>query len=191
MVRRRRVLAALGTGAFGGMAGCAEQESSSTPQAFQFSIPALADGDIPRRLTCDGDGTTPRIEVDRVPQPTDSLALVFAFPDDVASQQTLWTMWDIPADTAEIPADVPSESTVPALDGAKQGRNAAGDVGYLPVCPPHGKAYEHWFTLYALRRPLGLEAGATRDAVDEELETATLASSLVRANYRRTEPTAD
>lgn len=120
-----------------------------------------------------------------MPPPTESLALVFTFPDDVASQQTLWTMWEIPADTTEIPAGVPPGDTVAALDGAVQGRNARGDVGYLPVCPPPGEAYEHWFTLYALRRPLGLEPGAPRDAVREELETATLASKLTTATYRR------
>lgn len=184
MVSRRRLVTALGAVAAGALAGCT-QEGTPTPQAFQYTVPALADGTIPRRHTCDGSGESPRVEIGRVPPPTESLALVFTFPDDVASQQTLWTMWDIPADTAEIPAAIPPGETVDALDGAVQGRNARGDVGYLPVCPPPGEAFEHWFTLYALRRPLGLEPGAPRDAVREELETATLASRLTTATYRR------
>lgn len=168
----------------GGLAGCASG-GTPTPDALQYTVPALADGTIPRRLTCDGEGVSPRVEVGRVPPPTESLALVFTFPDDVASQQTLWTMWDIPGDTTSIPAAIPPGETVASLGGAVQGRNARGDVGYLPVCPPPGEPYEHWFTLYALRRPLGLEPGAPRDAVREELETATLASRLTTATYRR------
>lgn len=184
MVSRRRLMAAIGTAAAGGFAGCTEQ-GDPTPQAFRYAVPALADGTIPRRLTCDGEGRSPRVEVGEVPPPTESLALVFTFPDDVASQQTLWTMWDVPSETTEIPAAIPPGDTVEALDGAVQGRNARGDVGYLPVCPPPGEVYDHWFTLYALRRQLGLEPGAPRDAVREELETATLASKRVTATYRR------
>ena len=185
MLSRRRLLATLGTATVGGLAGCATT-GTPTPQALQFSVPALADGTVPPRLTCDGAGVSPRVVIERVPPPTESIALVFTFPDDVASQQTLWTMWDLPAETTEIPADVPREPRVEALGGAAQGRNARGDVGYLPVCPPPGDDYDHWFTLYALRRPLGLDPGAPRDAVREELETATLASRLVQASYRRT-----
>lgn len=184
MVSRRGLVCGLGAAAIGGFAGCTEADTP-TPQALEYSVPALADGTIPRRLTCDGEGVSPLVEIGRVPPPTESLALVFTFPDDVASQQTLWTLWDVPADTTEIPAAIPPGETVEALDGAVQGRNARGDVGYLPACPPPGDAYEHWFTLYALRRPLELEPGAPRDAVREELETATLASRLTTASYQR------
>ncbi|WP_255149695.1 YbhB/YbcL family Raf kinase inhibitor-like protein [Halorarius halobius] len=184
MVRRRRFLATVGTVAAGGVAGCTDG-GTSTPQALQYRVPALADGTIPRRLTCDGDGVSPRVEIERVPPPTEALALTFTFPQGIAGQTMLWSMWDLPADTDVVPTDVAADPGVDALGGAKQGRNARGDVGYLPVCPPPGEEYEHWFTLYALRRPLGLAAGASADALREELETATLASRLTTATYRR------
>ncbi|WP_255196023.1 YbhB/YbcL family Raf kinase inhibitor-like protein [Halorarius litoreus] len=187
MFSRRRLLSMVGAASIGGVAGCTDvgTSGSPTPQALQYTVPALADGTVPRRLTCDGEGVSPRVEIANVPPPTESIALVFTYPDDVASQQTLWTMWDIPPETTEIPANVPPEPRVESLDGAAQGRNARGDIGYLPVCPPPGDDFEHWFTLYALRRPLDLEPGAPRDAIREELETATLASQLTKATYRR------
>lgn len=184
MVSRRRLVAALGTAAATGLGGCADR-GSPTPRALAYGVPAFADGTIPRRHACDGEGISPRVEVERVPPPTESLAVVFTYPDDVASQQALWTVWDIPADTTEIPAGVPRGRTVPSLDGAVQGENERGEVGYLPVCPPPGDAHDHWFTLYALGRPLGLDAGASLDAVREQLETATVASARVTARYRR------
>lgn len=185
MVRRRRVLATAGAAVLGGVAGCSGTEESPTPAAFRYSVPDFADGTIPVENTCDGAGVSPRVVVEAVPEPTESLALTFTFPNDVASQVTLWTMWNIPPGTTEIPADVPATGTVESLDGARQGTNARGEIGYLPVCPPPGEPYTQWFTLYACRRELDLEPGDSRDALDEELETATLASRLVRADYER------
>ncbi|MFB6118991.1 YbhB/YbcL family Raf kinase inhibitor-like protein [Halosegnis sp.] len=185
MPERRRVLAGLGAAVTAGFAGCGSASRTATPDALRFTVPALADGTVPTRLTCDGDGTSPRVEIDAVPPPTESIALIFTFPDDIASQVTLWTMWNVPPETETVPADVPATERVAALNGARQGRNARGDIGYLPVCPPPGRSYEHWFTLYACRRQLDLEAGASRDALAEELETATLASKRVVATYER------
>ncbi|MFC7175728.1 YbhB/YbcL family Raf kinase inhibitor-like protein [Halosegnis marinus] len=188
MVGRRRLLATAGAALAGGLAGCTDTEGSPTPAALRYSVPAFADGTVPARHTCDGEGVSPRVVVDAVPPPTESLALICTFPDDVASQVTLWTMWNLPPDTAEIPADVPAAPTVESLGDARQGTNARGDVGYLPICPPPGEPYDHWLTLYACRREIALDPGASRDALAEELETATLASRRVVASYTR-EPT--
>lgn len=185
MVGRRRVLAAAGTALGSALAGCTATDETPTPAALRYAVSGFGDGTIPLEHSCDGAGVSPRIEVDSVPPPTESLALVFTFPDDVASQVTLWTMWNLPPETSVIPADVPASRRVESLGGARQGRNARGDVGYLPVCPPPGKPYEQWFTLYACRRELDLEAGVRRDALAEELETATLASKRVVATYER------
>lgn len=185
MVGRRRVLAAAGAALGGALAGCSTGNDSPTPAALRYSVEGFADGTVPVRNSCDGAGVSPQIEIDAVPPPTESLALVFTFPDDVASQVTLWTLWNVPPDTTAIPADLPETGQVEALDGARQGRNARGDIGYLPVCPPPGQPYEQWLTLYACRRELELEAGAGRDALAEELETATLASKRTVATYER------
>lgn len=184
MVRRRRLLATAGAALFGGVAGCSEA-TTETPAALRFSFRGFEDGTVPVEHTCDGAGVSPRVEIDAVPPPTESLALTATFPNDVANQVTLWTLWNLPPDTGTIPRDVPATATVASLGDARQGRNARGDLGYLSVCPPPGQPYTHWFTLYACRRELPLEAGSSRDALAEELETATLASRLVRADYER------
>lgn len=188
MVGRRRLLATAGSALAGGLAGCSGTNESSTPTALQYGVPAFANGTIPVRHTCDGEAVSPRVVIDAVPPPTESLALILTFPDDVASQVTLWTMWNLPPETTEIAAEIPSTPTVESLGGARQGTNARGDVGYLSVCPPPGRAYDHWLTLYACRREIDLDPGASRDALAEELETATLASRRVVASYTR-EPT--
>ena len=184
MVGRRRVVASLGAALVGGLAGCGDRSGSATPAALRYSVPAL-DGNVSVRATCDGEGVSPRVDIGAVPDPTESLAVTFTFPYQVASQTTLWTMWNVPPETATIPAGVPATERVAVLDGAPQGQNARGDLGYLPACPPPGEPYDHWFTLYACQRQIDLEPGASRDALEEELETATLASKRVVASYER------
>jgi Raf kinase inhibitor-like YbhB/YbcL family protein len=185
MVGRRRVLAAAGAALGGVLAGCTATDGTPTPAALRYSVEGFADGSVPVRNSCDGAGVSPRVEVDAVPPPTESLALVFTYPDDVGSQVTLWTLWNVPPDTATIPADLPATRRVDSLGDAHQGQNARGDVGYLPVCPPPGQPYEQWLTLYACRRELDVEAGAERDPLAEALETATLASKRTVATYER------
>ncbi|MDZ7745563.1 MAG: YbhB/YbcL family Raf kinase inhibitor-like protein [Halobacteriales archaeon] len=184
-MRRRRLLATVGAGLTVGIAGCTTDDGSSTPTVFQYSLPAFDDGTIPPRYTCDGAGVSPRVVIDRTPPETTSFALKFTYPNDIGSQLTLWTAWNIPPTLGAIPANVPATGRPDALDGGVQGANERGEIGYLPVCPPPGESYEQWFTLYACRRDIELEPGASRDALEEELESATLVSKLTVASYQR------
>jgi Raf kinase inhibitor-like YbhB/YbcL family protein len=45
-------------------------------------------------------------------------------------------------------------------NGAVQGRNDAGRIGYAAPCPPIGTGYSYQFTLYALDASLELGPGA-------------------------------
>lgn len=185
-MRRREALATLGT-AVGALAGCVEGRSE-TPRALSFSLPAFEEG-VPRRYTCEGDdrGMSPPVSVERVPEPTEALALVVAMPNTVGSTVVHWLLWNLPADTERVPEGVPQRETVPSIGGARQGENDAGTLGYLGLCPPEGTEREFWFTLYALERPLDVPAGSGRDPVEEALGTATLASRRETVTYRRPE----
>ena len=61
---------------------------------------------------------------------------------------THWVIWNIPA-TEHVPGSIPSGETVPALDGARQGR-AYGNHRYAGPKPPKDKTHEYRFTVYAL-----------------------------------------
>ncbi|PSQ51280.1 YbhB/YbcL family Raf kinase inhibitor-like protein [Halobacteriales archaeon SW_8_65_20] len=184
-MRRRRLLTAVGTGIGTGLTGCVTDTDSPTPTALRYSLPAFDGGAIPPRYTCDGAGVSPAVEIGRVPPETTSLALKFTYPNDIGSQVTLWTAWNVPPTVDRLPVDVSATDRPDALAGGVQGTNERGDIGYLPVCPPPGEPYEQWFTLYACRRDIELEPGASRDALEEELESATLVSKLRTATYER------
>lgn len=102
----------------------------------------LNGGEIPTRFTCDGDDVNPNLEIRGVPEGTQSLALVLDDPDAPSGTFTHWIVWNISAKTEKIEA-----RGIP--EGALEGLNSAGRLGYLGPCPPSGK-HNYFFTLYAL-----------------------------------------
>jgi len=196
-MRRRGVLAAgAGVASALSLAGCtldADAGGEPTPDLLRFRPAAFEPGGlVPERFTCeaeDGSGISPPFAVESLPSPTEAVGLVVEFPNDVGSTFTHWVLWNVPPDARTIPAGLPAEPTLPSLGGARQGRNGTGRVGYVGLCPPTtGQPEEYWFTLYALRRELDVPPGAGRDAFDEAVETATLASRRLTARFGRSLP---
>ncbi|SFR43595.1 hypothetical protein SAMN04487947_1414 [Halogeometricum rufum] len=157
-----------------------------TAESLTLSSSAFdAGATLPTRFSCDGEGVSPPLSVAGVPDDTAALAVVADDPDAPGSEPFVhWLLWNLPADTAEIPADVPGEGTV--LGGARQGTNGGGDVGYYPACPPAGDGpHTYRFTLFALGDRLDVTAGARRDAVQRATDDATLERARLTATYER------
>jgi hypothetical protein len=196
-MRRRRVLAAgAALASTLPLAGCTRGSDAGgepTPDLLRFRPTAFdAGGTVPDRFTCeaaDGSGVSPPFAVENLPPPTEALGLVVEYPNNVGSTFTHWVLWNVPPDVGTIPEGLPPEATLPSLGGARQGRNGTGRVGYVGLCPPPtGQPQEYWVTLYALRRELDVPAGAGRDAFDDAVETATLASRRLTARFGRSPP---
>jgi Raf kinase inhibitor-like YbhB/YbcL family protein len=73
---------------------------------------------------------------------------------------THWVVYNIPSAVTQLDASQPPTPTLP--NGALQGLNGRGQVGYLGACPPPG-ASPHRFTfqLFALDGPLPLQPGVS------------------------------
>jgi Raf kinase inhibitor-like YbhB/YbcL family protein len=179
MPTRRHVLGA--AAGFVGVAGCTIAPSDD---GLRLRSPAFdSGGRLPTRYTCEGANVSPPLRIGGVPAPAEALAVVCATPDSPGSQATQWLLWNLPAETTEIPADVPREPTV--LGGARQGTNDAGRLGYAGPCPPPETEATVWFTLHALDAPLALETGADREAFDDALETHRIAGVILECTVRR------
>jgi Raf kinase inhibitor-like YbhB/YbcL family protein len=185
LLRSAAVAATIGGVGFAGASGDrAGQETTTEAQpAEQFSIatPAWENGEaIPTEHTCDGENTSPPLEIGTPPEGAQSLALVMDDPDAPNPPFVHWLLWDVPADASEIPAGIPAGETVEELDGAVQGANGTGELGYVGPCPPEGDPqHTYLFELYALEEPLGLDPGATHD----EVLAAVFPRALARARY--------
>lgn len=196
VMHRRRFAYRVATGVALGVAGCSgggDETPTGTPTestagALSLTSPAFDDGGtIPSRFTCAGEGVSPRLDVGGVSEDATSLALIVDDPDAPRDRPFVhWLLWDVPVDRRTIPEAVPQGETVDALDGARQGTNSAGQVGYVGPCPPRGDGpHTYRFSLSALDTRLGVEAGAKRPTVDAAIEGHVLAKTRLTGEFDR------
>lgn len=152
--------------------------------AFQLKSSAFqANGEIPRKYTCDGPDVSPPLAWTHPSEGTRSFALIVDDPDAPVGTWVHWVLYDLPASVRELPEGVPKNQELD--NGAKQGRNDFRRIGYGGPCPPPGPAHRYFFKLYALDRSTGLKAGATKDELLRAMEGHILAQMELVGRYKR------
>jgi len=154
-----------------------------------LSILSPAFGDhapIPELYTCDGENFAPPLGWSGAPPHTASLALIVDdpdAPDPAAPKRTYvhWVLYDIPAAVTEI-----EEGAGGALlpDGAREGRNDAGGVGYTGPCPPIGR-HRYFFKLFALDTVLGDLGASTKADLERAIDGHVLERAELVGTYAR------
>lgn len=179
-----------GTDADGGDDGT--DDEAGTPRRTLGGSPAITSpafddgGTIPTRFTCEGEDVSPELRVDDVPDGASSLALLVDDPDAPSGTFTHWLVWDVPTSTGTVPEAVPQGETVDGLDGARQGTNDLGVVGYSGPCPPPDDGpHTYRFRLFAPAEPLDLEAGAGRAAFEDAVDEVASPEAVLRGSYER------
>lgn len=171
-----------GAGADGESTG----DGTATPAGpLEFTSDAFADGGtVPERYTGVDEDASPPLNVNVVPDAAESLAI--AVEDVDADMFVHWTLWNVPADASRVPEGIPQEETVPALDGARQGTNDFGELGYRgPYPPPADGPHTYRFLLFAADRSLDLAAGASRDELTDALDGHVVGVDRVTAEFDR------
>ena len=155
-----------------------DSELPRAPESVRVSSPAFEGGEtIPKRFTCDGEDVSPALAFDGVPPRARELALVVEDPD--ADRFVHWTVLRIPPDTAAM-----AEGGVPP--GSIETENSFGDRGWGGPCPPEGDdPHRYVFAVYALSRPLGLDADASADEVRTAMGEAAISRGRLTAEYGR------
>jgi len=125
-----------------------------------ISVAFQEGGTIPTEHTCDGLDISPALSWSGAPEGTQSFALILDDPDAPGGAFTHWVIFNIPADTLELEAAIPV--TPQLANGAQQGENDFGTIGYRGPCPPSGASHHYNFAVYALDITLELTAGATK-----------------------------
>ncbi|HUT77278.1 MAG TPA: YbhB/YbcL family Raf kinase inhibitor-like protein [Polyangia bacterium] len=128
---------------------------------LSVTSPAFGDGEpIPLRHTCDGDGISPPLWIDDLPEKAATLAVICEDRDGPEGDVVHWVLWGIPADGPGIVEGVP-RAAEPG-QGLSQGTAADGEPGYFPPCPPEDDGEHRYdFQVYALDASIGLASGAT------------------------------
>ena len=152
------------------------------PNMFALKSNAFAGGsDIPSRFTCDGENISPEMTWTGAPPGTKSFALIVHDPDAPRPGGfTHWVLFNIPSNAENIAENTPREPTLP--NGAIQGKNDGGNIGYTGPCPPSG-THRYNFYLYALSEALDLKPGSTRAALEKAMQGHVLAKTELMGRY--------
>jgi len=160
--------------------------SAGDPAGFALRSSAFAaQGEIPKRFTCEGEDVSPPLAWSEPPPGTRSFALIVSDPDapDPRAPQTTWIHWvvyELPA-----PARALEAGSLPA--GARSGRNDWGRTGYGGPCPPVGR-HRYVHTVYALDVPLGDLGAPTGETLERAMQGHVLARAELVGTYAKHQP---
>lgn len=105
---------------------------------------------IPKKYTCDGQGVSPEMQWDEVPEKTESFVLIMEGLDvpNRSNPLVLWVVYNIPGTVREVKSNaIPEQSKV--------GINDLGKKQYSAPCPKPGPHHQRYsVTLYALDKAL-------------------------------------
>lgn len=153
----------------------------ATPMNLE-STAFVAGREIPPRYTCDGENRSPALAWDVPPEGTGSLALIVEDPDAPGGTFVHWLVYNLPPETRSLPEGATTDSRW--ANGALQGKNDFGKVGYGGPCPPRG-THRYFFRLYALGSPLSLPPEASKGEVLKAMQGKVLGQGELMGRYTR------
>src|SRR6185295_14813947 len=101
-------------------------------------------------------------------------------PDAPSGLFVHWLLYRIPAKTTNLEENMAAIAELP--NGARQGRNGFGDLGYGGPQPPSG-THRYFFHLYALDVLLTLAPGISRAELDRALDGHVIEEAQMMGRY--------
>jgi len=143
-------------------------------------------GDVPKRVTCDGDDSSPPLSWSGVPAGAKSLVLIVDDPDapDPKAPKMTWVHWvlyNIPPTATGLAEAVASEDLP---QGTLEGVNDWKRTGYGGPCPPVGK-HRYFHKLYALDTVLPDLRRPTKGRLESAMHGHILAQTELVGTYQR------
>lgn len=156
--------------------------ASAPSGGLSLSSPAIqAKTAVPTRFTCDGDGLSPSLMIQGVPQAAQSLVIEIQDPDAPNGLFTHWGLYNLAPDTAFLAAGA-SRHGLPGP--AASVTNGYDKTGYGAICPPAGQRHRYRFDLYALDTRL-TDHPKTAAALEADRRGRVIAHSRFTATYIR------
>jgi len=168
--------------------GTAAPATPDTPvqpkTAMRLTSTAFADGQpIPKKFSYENAGISPALAWSDAPAGTKSFALVCDDPDAPSGDWVHWVIYAIPATVSALPEHVAAIEKLP--NGARQGVNDFGRVGYGGPCPPPGKPHRYFFRLYALDADPVLKTSPRKSDLLQAIRGHILAEAQLIGTYQR------
>lgn len=152
--------------------------------SIELTSPAFqSGGTIPTQYTGDGADQSPPLQWSEPPQGTRSFALICDDPDAPQATWVHWVLFNLPPGIRELKEGLPPVNVL--INGAKQGKNDFGNIGYGGPAPPEGKPHRYFFKLYALSKAVDLSLGATKSQLVDAMKEQVLAEGQLIGMYGR------
>ncbi len=150
---------------------------------IKITSPVFEEGGmIPKKYTCDGENISPPVNWENVPPDTKSIALISDDPDAPVGTWVHLVIYNIPPDINKLPENMPTDKVL--SDGASQGMNDWGKVGYDGPCPPSG-THRYFFKIYALDTVLELKPGSTKELLLRAMHGHIISEGKLTGKYKR------
>lgn len=157
--------------------------STSTVPQMTLTSPAFESGQpLPARFSCNGEGASPPFNIEDVPAAAESIAFIMEDPDAPNGTFTHWIIWNWPAAEPNIPAALPTQSKF--NNGAIQGKNSSGKIGFTPPCPPNG-THRYYVKAYALNTLLDLPLSSHKKDLLAAMKGHILAQGSLMTTYHK------
>ncbi len=164
-------------------------EVVEAPATLSVTSPAFADGQpIPDLFGAEGQNISPALRWTPGPAGTQSYVVMMEDPDVPAKLKPFvhWTLYDIPADVTRLGEAVPGAPALAVPEGARQGRNDYGSLGYFGPRPPKSDPpHRYHVQVFALDTALDLPFGASRAELLDALRGHVLASGTLVGTFER------
>lgn len=170
------------------IANLATQLLGADGQSLAVESPAFEpNGEIPRKFALEGENISPPLKWQAGPEGTKSYAVIMEDPDVAQNPPFVhWLLFNIPADVAELPEGIPPLPELLKPEGALQGKNDRGSIGYIGPNPPtEDPAHHYYFQVFALDTTLDLPVGPTREELLKAMEGHVLESGQLIGLYDR------
>ena len=153
-------------------------------KTMQLKSSAFGNGQpIPIKYTGQGKDISPPLEWSEVPAGTKSFAIIADDPDAPVGTWVHWVIYNIPSDLTKLDENVPTKETL--SNGAKQGINDFGKIGYGGPMPPPGKPHRYYFKLYALDTMVNLKPRATKQDLLKAMQGHIVGQAELMGTYQR------
>lgn len=149
---------------------------------------AFMDGNpLPRKFSAVGENISPPLRWQAGPEGTKSYVVVMEDPDVAENPPFIhWLLYNIPGDVTHLEEGVPPLPQLALPEGALQGKNERGSLGYFGPRPPAGDpAHRYHFQIFALDKRLNVEFGLTRDQLIAAMEGHVLGTGFIMGTFAR------
>lgn len=159
-------------------------ETASAKSTIQVKSSAFASMQpIPDKYSDYFDKISPELSWSNVPNNAKSLVLMVEDPDASLKPVTHWIMANIAPTTTSLPENI---MKIESANGAIQGANNTGKVGYYgPKPPPMDKPHNYHFQIFALDTKLNLPSGFNRQSLLDAMKNHVIAKGETVGTYQR------